>query len=57
MEMELSERALRDASITRPAAGYLYFPIGKRKVGSYEIEYQAPDGTQLKLTLAAPKTK
>jgi hypothetical protein len=57
MEMELSERALQDAVITKPAAGYLYFPLGKRKVDSYEVEYQAPDGTRLKLTVASPKTK
>lgn len=57
MEMELGERALQDGVITKPAAGYLFFPLGKRRVGTYEMEYHAPDGTQVRLTMAAPKTK
>jgi hypothetical protein len=57
MEMELGERALQEGAITKPVAGYLYFPLSKRKVSSYEMEYRAPDGTDLKLTMAAPKTK
>jgi hypothetical protein len=58
MEEELEDKALPDAVITKPVAGYLYFPMasGKRRTGSYVLEYQGADG-DVKLTLPAPKTK
>ena len=56
MEMELEDKALREALITQPAAGYLYFPLGKTRVPSYQLEYSV-DGVDVKLTLVAPKKK
>jgi hypothetical protein len=58
MEQELEDRALPDAVITKPVAGYLFFPVasGKRRSGSWVLEYQGADG-DVKLTLPAPKTK
>jgi hypothetical protein len=57
MEMELGERALQDAVITRPVAGYLFFPLAKRKVNTYQMEYSTPSGSPIKLSMAAPRTK
>jgi len=54
MELELSDKGLQDAIITSPVAGYLYFPIGKRKVSSYDLEYSGT-GSDVKLSLPAPK--
>jgi hypothetical protein len=56
MEQELEDKGLADAIVSKPVAGYLYFPVGKRRPGSYVLEYQGADG-DLKLTLTAPKTK
>lgn len=56
MEMELEDKGLRDALITQPAAGYLYFPIGKTRASSYQLEY-AVNGVEVKMTLQAPKIK
>jgi hypothetical protein len=58
MEQELEDKALPDAVITKPVAGYLYFPVaqGKRRSGTYVLDYQCRDG-DIKLTLPAPKTK
>ena len=57
MEQELEDKGLPDAVITKPVAGYLYFPVGpKRRPGTCVLEYQAGD-TDVKLTLNLPKTK
>jgi hypothetical protein len=56
MEQELEDKALPDAIITKAVAGYLYFPVGKRRPTSYVLEYQGADG-DVKVTLTAPKTK
>lgn len=58
MEQELDDRILTDAVITRPVAGYLYFPVaaGKRKGGSWVLAYDSGP-TQVQVTVPAPKTK
>jgi hypothetical protein len=58
MEQELEDKSLPDAVITKPVAGYLYFPVaaGKRRADTYVLEYQSGDA-EVKLTLTAPKTK
>lgn len=58
MERELEEKVLQDAVITKPVAGYLYFPVGsgKRRSTTYLLEYQGGDA-DIKLTLTAPRTK
>ena len=56
MEMELEDKGLRDAVITQPVAGYLYFPIGKTRASSYQLEYSV-NGIDVKMTLQAPKKK
>lgn len=58
MENELDDRLLQDALITRPVAGYLYFPVpaGKRRGGTWVLEYDS-GATQVKLSLPAPRTK
>ena len=56
MEMELEDKGLRDAMITQPAAGYLYFPLGKTRASSYQLEYSL-NGVDVKMTLQAPKKK
>jgi hypothetical protein len=56
MEQELEDKGLPDAVISKPMAGYLYFPVGKKRPGTYVLEYQGSDA-DVKLTLTAPKTK
>jgi hypothetical protein len=56
MEMELEDKGLRDAMITQPAAGYLYFPLGKTRASSYQLEYSL-NGVDVKMTLQAPKKR
>jgi hypothetical protein len=57
MEQELDDKGLQEALVSKPVAGYLYFPVGsKRKPASYRLEYQL-DGVDIKLELPAPKTK
>ena len=56
MEMELEDKALRDAVIDRPVAGYLYFPLGKTRASAYQLEYSVDD-IDVKMTLQAPKKK
>lgn len=56
MEQELEDKGLPDTVISKPVAGYLYFPVGKRRPGTYVLEYQGADA-DIKLTLTAPRTK
>lgn len=51
MELELQEKELPEGSVTKPIAGYLYFPIGKRKTESAELLYQL-DSVDLKVKIA-----
>jgi hypothetical protein len=57
MQMELEERALVEGPVSKPSAGYLFFPQTDRKPASYQLEYDTPGGTPVRLNLAAPKTK
>jgi hypothetical protein len=54
MELELSEKSLREQKVTKPVAGYLYFPMtasGKRNSEGHELEYF---GGRSKLSLRLP---
>lgn len=52
METELLDRELQDADVSRPVAGYLYFPITTRQKVQYQLEYRGPDAvTTLPLTV------
>lgn len=41
MEQELEDQSLPDGDISRPAAGYLYFPVsqGKRKTAALDLDF------------------
>lgn len=52
MEMELEDKGLQDGPAVKPVAGYLYFPVGKKRAASYELEYQNGE-TDVKLRLAS----
>jgi hypothetical protein len=43
METELLDKELKDAEVSRPVAGYLYFPITSKQKGDYKLEYQGTD--------------
>lgn len=55
MEMELEEKGLPDLVITKPVAGYLFFPAtGSRKqVPTYELSYEAAS-VSIKLPVPVP---
>jgi hypothetical protein len=39
MELELTEKGLPEGTVSRPVAGYLYFPSpGKKKSNVYQLE-------------------
>lgn len=50
MEQELEDKGLPDAVISKPVAGYLYFPVGKKRADEYVLEYQGREG-DVRLTL------
>ncbi len=60
MELELSEKSLREQKVTTPVAGYLYFPMtssGKRNASeSHELEYFG-ERSNLSLRLPAQPKK
>jgi hypothetical protein len=39
MEIELSEKGLREGTASAPVAGHLYFPVAKKKNVKYQLEY------------------
>jgi hypothetical protein len=43
METELLDKELKDAEVSRPVAGYLYFPIASKQKVEYQLEYHATD--------------
>jgi hypothetical protein len=54
MEAELNARALPEATISRPVAGYLYFiPPRKKASGTYNLDYSSDSG-RLKLAVPPP---
>lgn len=52
MEMELEDKVLQDGPTAKPVAGYLYFPVGKKKATGYDLEYQGA-GTDVKLRITS----
>jgi hypothetical protein len=40
METELLDKELKDAEVTKPVAGYLYFPIATKQKVAYQLEYR-----------------
>lgn len=54
MQSELEDKGLQDGAVSKPVAGYLYFPVGsgRRKTTGYQLEYQPP-GADLKLKLTS----
>jgi hypothetical protein len=56
MQTELDDRALQDGAVTKPVAGYLYFPVGEAKSDSVELIYEQ-DGSELRIPLTLPKKK
>jgi hypothetical protein len=43
METELRDKELKDGDVSKPVAGYLYFPIASQGKVRYELEYRSPD--------------
>jgi hypothetical protein len=43
MEMELLDKELKDAEVSKPVAGYLYFPIPTKQKVEYQLEYHGTD--------------
>lgn len=56
MQSELEDRALSETTVSKPVAGYLYFPVGGTKSLSAELVYQY-EGGEAKLQLQLPKQK
>ena len=48
METELRDKELKDAEVSKPVAGYLYFPIATKQKVEYQLEYH---GTNAVTTL------
>jgi hypothetical protein len=52
MELELTEKGLAQGKVSKPVAGYLYFPMPeKKKKANYQLEY-ALNGKKVVLKLA-----
>jgi hypothetical protein len=43
METELRDKELQDAEVSKPVAGYLYFPITTKQKVEYQLEYRGTD--------------
>jgi hypothetical protein len=43
METELLDKQLKDAEVSKPVAGYLYFPIATKQKVEYRLEYHGTD--------------
>ncbi len=43
METELLDKELKDGEVSKPVAGYLYFPIATKQKVEYQLEYQGTD--------------
>jgi hypothetical protein len=44
MEIELRDKQLKDADVSAPVAGYLYFPIPSKQKSDYQLEYSGTAG-------------
>jgi hypothetical protein len=43
MKTELLDKELQDAEVSKPVAGYLYFPIATKQKVQYQLEYHGTD--------------
>ena len=43
MKTELLDKELKDAEVSKPVAGYLYFPIATKQKVEYQLEYRGTD--------------
>jgi hypothetical protein len=43
MKTELLDKELQDAEVSKPVAGYLYFPIATKQKVEYQLEYRGTD--------------
>jgi hypothetical protein len=43
METELLDKELKDAEVSRPVAGYLYFPLATKQKVEYQLAYHGTD--------------
>jgi hypothetical protein len=43
METELRDKQLKDDEVSKPVAGYLYFPIATKQKVEYQLQYQGTD--------------
>ncbi len=57
MQAELEDKGLPEGQVNRPVAGYLYFPIGKKKASPQSLEYYGQSGKLLIPFPASPKKK
>lgn len=60
MELELTEKGLPEGEVSRPTAGYLYFPLADAKASSkvaYELQYQPVAGDRARVELKSPTRK
>ncbi len=42
METELSDKELKGGDISKPVAGYLYFPVTGKEKATYRLQYRSP---------------
>ena len=43
METELRDKELKQGDVSKPVAGYLYFPVSSKSKTDYQLEYRGPD--------------
>jgi len=43
METELRDKELKEGDVSKPVAGYLYFPIATKDKVQYQLAYRGPD--------------
>ncbi|HEX8797713.1 MAG TPA: hypothetical protein VF772_03830 [Terriglobales bacterium] len=43
METELRDKELKSGDVSKPVAGYLYFPLATKEKVKYELQYSGPD--------------
>lgn len=43
METELSDKELKGSDVSKPVAGYLYFPVTGKEKANYHLEYHSAD--------------
>ena len=56
LEDQLFRKSLPEGAMTKPVAGYLYFPLSELKSskGSYDLEFRSDDPHQQAVTLSVP---